>query len=384
MSLREADLELGGRTAGSRDRYRFDTVRGVASPDSFRPAELLLVEALWDREPATLLVPEANYGVVPTVLAGVAGRVVATESSARAANLTRRNARRNGAAVDVEVLAGLAPLAEPVGAAARDAALDAVAYAPAPYAAVDVVRQRIADGLAALRPGGTCYVAAAPRSGAARFADTLASLTGDVEAVASREGVDLLASTRPETFDPPTYVELRGLTPTVGGVELDLVSVPGLFAASALDHGTRLLCEIASVPDGARVLDCCCGYGAIGTCAAASGDCEAVLTDDDRVATACAERSLARTGVEGTVHTADGTDAVEAGSVDLALCNPPTHAGADVLRGVFRGIHATLRPRGECLLVHHRGLDLSASLAPFGTVERVATGEEHVVMRAER
>lgn len=389
MTRRDPDLELAGRAEGSRDRYRFDTARGVASPDAFRPAELLLVEAIWDRPPGTLLVPEANYGVVPTVLADVADRVVATESSARTAALLRRNARRNDAAVDVALLANLAVLGEPAGVAlGPDTTADAVAYAPTGYTPIDVARQRIADSLAALCPGGTCYVAAARDAGRSRFEDTLEALAADVDTVASRDGAAVLAATRPHAFDPPTFVEPRTLTPTVDGVDLELVSVPGLFAAAALDHGTRLLCETASVPAGARVLDCCCGYGAIGAYAAATvpsaTDSEVVLTDDDRVATACAERSLDRTGVEATVHTADCTDATDAESIDLALVNPPTHAGAEVLHDLFSGIHAALVPGGECALVHHEDLDLSAHLAPFGATERVATGEEHAVVRATR
>lgn len=382
MTSADAGLALAGHAPGARERYAFETSPVLRSPDAFRPAELLQVETLWDRAPETLLVPEANYGVVATVLADAGTAVVATESSARGADAIRRNARENDVEVDVALLANCAPLDEPAAEATADP-VDAVAYAPAPYAPVPMGIQRIADTLAALRPGGTCYVAASETAGLNRY-ERFLGVHAAIETVASRGDVRLLAATPPESFDPSTAVEVRRLTPTVAGVDLDLVSVPGLFAASGLDHGTRLLLETAEIPDGARVLDCCCGYGPIGAYAAAAADCDVVLTDDDRVATRCAELGLDRTGVEATVHTADGAEAVADGSVDLALCNPPTHAGAAVLDRLCRGLHRTLARGGECLLVRHRDLDLSRHLAPFGDRVVIATGADHAVVRASR
>lgn len=390
------DLVLDAGVEDARSQYRFRTRDGVLSPDAFRPAELLLVEELWDRARGRLLVPEANYGVVGTVLADAAENVLMTESSARAAALCGENARRNDSSARVELLAYLSTLeAEPASSerAPRDGtpiadgftpadAFHAVAYAPKPYAPLDLGQQRIADALSVLRPGGLCYVAAAPETGLSRYETCLETLAGEVETVSGRDGVSLLAAPRPGSFDPPDYVTPRTLSPTVDGVDLELVTVPGLFAAGRLDHGTRLLAETVDVFDGARVLDCPCGYGPLGVYAAAVADCEVWLTDDDRVATRCAECSLARTGVEGTVVTADCTAAVEDRTFDLVLCNPPTHAGADVLDDLFGGIRGVLPSDGTCALVHHRDLDLSAHLRGFGHVEEHRTGEEHVVLRA--
>ncbi|PSQ45078.1 rRNA (guanine-N2)-methyltransferase [Halobacteriales archaeon SW_5_68_122] len=369
----EYDLALESRVDDGRRTYRFRTADGVHSKSSFRDSELLLLEELWDAPTGRLLCPEANYGVVGTVLAGATAAVEMTESSARAARLCRRNAARNGADAAVSLLADLGELSGD---------FDTVVYAPKPYTPLSVGKQRTADSLAALRPGGDTYVAAAAQAGAARYEDCLRDVAASVETVAERDGCRLLRATRQEALSLPAYVTCRRLKPTVDGVDLSLRTVPGLFAAGGLDAGTRLLLESAGVADGERVLDLCCGYGAIGAYAASVADCEVHLSDDDRVATTCAERSLGATDVDGTVATADCTHGVSDRTFDRILCNPPTHAGDGVLSTLFAGAHDVLAADGELRLVHHRTLDLSAHLAPFGAVERPETGTEHVVLVA--
>jgi 16S rRNA (guanine1207-N2)-methyltransferase len=369
----EYDLALESRVDDGRRTYRFRTADGVHSKSSFRDSELLLLEELWDAPTGRLLCPEANYGVVGSVLAGATAAVEMTESSARAARLCRRNAAANDASAAVRLLADLGELS---------GVFDTVAYAPKPYTPLSVGKQRIADSLAALRPGGDIYVAAAAQAGAARYEDCLRDVAASVETVTERDGCRLFRATRGESLSPPAYVACRRLDPTVDGVDLSLRSVPGLFAAAGLDAGTRLLLENAGVADGERVLDLCCGYGAIGAYAAGVADCEVHLSDDDRVATACAERSLEATGVDGTVVTADCTRGVSDRTFDRVLCNPPTHAGDGVLSTLFAGAHDVLAADGELRLVHHRTLDLSAHFAPFGAVERLETGTEHVVLVA--
>ncbi|MFC3476692.1 methyltransferase [Halobacterium litoreum] len=377
MTRSGEELALEARVDDAPPEYRFRTADGVCSKDAFRPAELLLADALWEDASDRLLVLEGNYGVVPTVLAGAAGRVAVTESSARAANLCERNAASNDADVDVSLVA------DPASVGGE---FDAVAYAPKPYTPLDVAAQRIANAAELLAPGGRVYVAAADDAGASRYESYLGEVLGDASEVLAHDRCRVLRATRSEapgagSAEAPTYVEARALAPTVDGVDLELVSVPGLFAASALDHGTRLLAETVAVADGDRVLDLCCGYGALGAYAAASADCEVWLTDDDRVATACAECSLDATGVEGTVVTADGANGVRGRTFDTILSNPPTHAGDGVLRELFAGARDVLAADGELWAVHHRDLDLRRHLSAFETIEEREAGEEHVVLR---
>lgn len=368
---RPSELALEVRVGDRPTEYAFRTRDGVHSPGEFRPAELALLDVLREAAPDSLLCVEANYGVVGTVLARRSS-VTMTESSARAAALCEQNAAANDAPAAVERCAGPGAVA---------GSFDAAAYAPKPYTPLAVGKQRLSNALDALVHGGVLYVAGTRDAGLRRYERLLDEECDGTTSVVDRGGVRVVAGTRPARYDPSSFVEPRTLTPTVDGTDLSLASVSGLFSAASLDHGTGLLLESIDVADGARVLDLCCGYGAMGVYAARTADCEVHLTDDDSLATRCAACSLDASDVDGTVVTADATTGVARRTFDRVLCNPPTHAGRGVLCDVLGGARDVLAPGGTLTLVHHRALDLSAHLDGFD-VSTGAVGEEHVVLDA--
>jgi 16S rRNA (guanine1207-N2)-methyltransferase len=371
-------LELGARTDGGPDVYEFRTRDGLHSTGEFRDAELRALEHVWNDAPRELLVVQANYGVLGTVLAAGADCVPMTESSARAADTCRENVRLNGVDATVRTVARESEL---------DGTFDTAVYVPKPYTALDVGKQRIADAVGRLDPGGTLVLAARERTGLNRYRDCLSGIGADPETVVAADGVQVLRATRPSTFDPPVYVEPQTNTVRVresGAAavrerELHLVSEHGLFAAGGLDDGTRLLLESVDVTDGERVLDLCCGCGPLGTYAGLTADCSVTLTDDDARATACATETLAKNGVDGDVVTADGVDGVRDRRFDFVLSNPPTHAGSGVLATLLDCAADVLARGGRLAFVHHSDLDLSPHLGAFESVERVASGPEHDV-----
>ena len=377
MTASRSSLRLASRVDGGPRKYTFETASGVVSPDAFRQPELLLAERLWEESVGRLLCPQANYGVVGTLLAGRSDGTTATESSARAARLCRRNAAANGAESAVAVELTIDP-----GAVGER--FDTVAYAPKPYTPLQIGSHYLASSLSALRPGGSCFLAAAKHTGLGRYRDVLARNCDTVERVATEDGWHLLRATRPDSVAPSSFLSERTIGTTVAGVDLELVALPGVFAASGLDDGTRLLVETAgpALPSAGRVLDLCCGYGPVGSYVAAATDCDVRLSDDSRLATRCAERSLDATGVSGTVVTADCLRGVAGTTFDAVVCNPPTHAGTDVLSRLFDGAADVLVRSGTAWFVHHRSLDLRPLLDAFGSVERVETGSEHVVFAA--
>lgn len=382
---RGAALSVAARVNAPRETYDFETAAGVNSPDEFRDAELALAEALWDRQTGRLLVVGANYGVPGVLLADASRGVTMTESSARAARLCEANAERNGVGDTTTVATVADPRAlEARGVGEQAAGFDAAAYAPKPYTPLAVAKERLVAALERLRPGGRLFVAAREQTGLGGFSDTLVAAADSVETVAEYGDCTVLGVTRPPSFDAPSFVEPRTVRPTVDAVSLSLVSVPGVFAASALDHGTRLLLQTASVDATDRVLDLCCGYGAMGVWAAKTGVSAVTLTDDDRLATRCAECSLTASGVEASVVTADGAGGIDGRRFDTILCNPPTHAGDSVLRDLFDGARRVLSGDGTLWVVHHGDLDLRPHLsaAGFARTTRRATGEEHVVLAA--
>jgi|GEM_PF-468124 len=388
MTPRREPLVLGSRTDAGPDRFEFHTAGGVDAADAFCPGELLALEHLWDRDCGRLRTVGARYGVVGVVLADRAESVRMTASSARAAALCERNAAENGVDATVELATGLASIDGRTGAR-----VDTAVYVPEPYTPLEIGTRRLRSAVDSLAGDGALYLAAKPETGLGRYEDALADGATTVETVAERDGWSLLRAPgsaiatgsatadggRPVDGSEPPFDRVEA---TVDGIDLELVTAPGLFAAGDLDHGTRLLAETATVADGDRVLDLCCGYGPLAAYAGRVADCDVWATDDDALATAAAERTLAENGVDGRVVTADCTAGVAHRTFDAILCNPPTHAGSGVLTGLFRGAADALARDGRCWVVHHRALDLDDPLAAFDRVETVASGDEHVVRSA--
>ncbi len=368
-------LELAAGVADGPDSYRFHTADGAASPASFRTAELVLLRSLHGAAPGDHLSVQSNYGVVGVGIAASAVSVRMTEASARRATLCRRNAAENGADAHTAVVADLGRLTQ---------RYDTASYAPESHTPIALGKQRIADALATLRPGGRLFVAATDGAGGSRYADCLRELTGGCRTITSTDGCSVYVAERPAEFESPQYVEPTRFTARVDGVPFPLVTLPGMFAAGRLDHGTRLLAATATVDDGDRVLDLCCGAGPLGIYAARTADCSVTLTDDSRVATRAATCSLRAAGVDGRVVTADGVTALAGERFDTVLCNPPTHAGSGVLSSLLDGARRVLAADGVLLVVHHRDLDLRPHLRGYRSVSERATGEEHVVVAARR
>ncbi|MFB6141466.1 MAG: methyltransferase [Halosimplex sp.] len=401
-------LVLGSRTDSDRDRFRFHTADGVPATDGFCPGELLALEHLWDRDLGRLRVVDPRYGVVGVVLAEVADGVEFAATSARSAGLCRRNLAANEADATVDIATGLPSVdgasdldSDGTPAATRETAATTApdrgrtdggprtephtaVYVPRAYDPIELGRRRILGALAALAPGGSLFVAARPETGLRRYEDSLAETAETTEAVGTRDDWALLRAERPPTVETPADPPFDRLRARVDGVDLPMVTAPGLFAPTGLDDGTRLLAETIEIADGYQVLDLCCGYGPLGAYAGSVADCDLWCSDGDALATACARRTLEANDVDGRVVTADCVAGVADRTFDTVLCNPPTHAGDGVLADLFDGVRTVLARDGRFRFVHHRSLDLSAHAKRFDRVETVATGPEHVVRLARR
>lgn len=369
MSLSQP-LSLEAQVPGGPDTYHFRTVDGLHSSETFRDSELLLLETLWKRSLGDLLVVQGNYGVVPTVLDATVATVTMTETSARAALLARHNVDRNGASADVSLVPGPSNI---------DATFDTICCAPKPYTPLELGKQQLIDALSLLRDGGQLYVAGDKSAGVERYEHCLNEHASQVRTVRQKGGCRVVEATPTGNIDKPEFVTPQTITAHVDGVDLTMVTEPGLFSAGELDDGTRLLLETATVEDGETVLDLACGYGPVGTYAAVTADTDVILTDENVRATTCAEATLDAMGVDGPVISTDCLRGVDT-TVDRVLCNPPTHAGSGVLSGLFSGAKRVLAAGGELSAVHHCSLNLDEYLEQVGRIVDRRTGAEHTVV----
>jgi 16S rRNA G1207 methylase RsmC len=173
--------------------------------------------------------------------------------------------------------------------------------------------------------------------------------------------------------------EIRHCDPASGRT-LVLRTSPGLFAHTAIDAGTRLLLDTLALrhPDlsDCSVLDVGCGYGALGCTAAARG-ARVTMIDSDCRAVRLARLNLAANDLPGSVVAGDAAAALPAGLFDLALFNPPTHAGSEVLQAMFA---RAARGAARVLIVIRTHLAYEKWLVPRARLRRLAVGDAHKVI----
>lgn len=374
------ELSLRSHAARGPEEFVFTVRSGTAlvGTEGFRDAELALLEAADPAPEADVLSVDGNYGVPGVVFGALTpdGRTVVSETSARCATLIERNATANE--VDLEV--ALTP-----SVAEIEGRFDLAVFAPRAYDPVEVVTQRAFHALAALRDGGELLVAGRPETGAGRVADWLGEEA--VVETTTVAGVPVHRVARPASVSVPDLVTDRRLEVSVCGLDRTFLTQPGLFSPTDLDDGSRLLLEALAErgypADGDRVLDLCCGYGAIGATLGGLADVELILTDDDCRATTCAERTLAANDLASTVRAGDGVDAV-AGPFDLVVTNPPTHAGQPVTDSLFAGAAEMLDTAGTLALVYSEPLAYADRLDRWFDEVRIWHRTEGYVVAAAR
>lgn len=176
-----------------------------------------------------------------------------------------------------------------------------------------------------------------------------------------------------------------------------IVGLPGVFGASGLDGGTRMLVD--HVPDdvgSGTIVDLGCGTGVVGIVAMRRNPQATVLFRDDRVTSVESARlSIAATFGAGdaavdraTFEVADGLDGVADSSVDVVLLNPPFHDGhavsTDIARRLMIESRRVLAPGGRLIVVGNRHLEHHMTLRKqFGNCNVLASDRRFVVLQAQ-
>lgn len=236
-----------------------------------------------------------------------------------------------------------------------------------------LARAMMIRSMAALVPGGggSLWVGGPVRAGARTYEDDAAKL-GAVERVYSGGGCRLFRVTRGETLNaiPAEWGspgEMQAVPFEVRGRGFVQYTQAGVFSADGLDEGTRFLLEALSevkVAKGCKVLDACCGAGAIGLVVAAEHDAEVTYADDDLLALDCCRATV---GAGPTVVAADLTRSAPGGKFDLIVCNPPFHQGLSEDRSFvpkFVPVAAkAVGPGGRMVMVANRFLPYEQDLA---------------------
>jgi len=168
-----------------------------------------------------------------------------------------------------------------------------------------------------------------------------------------------------------------------------LVSCVGAFAGDRVDGGAAALIEAMQIVPGSAVLDLGCGTG-LAALAAARRGAHVTATDVAYRAVASARRTLSANDCSDVrVDHTHGAAAVEDGTYDTVVTNPPFHKGHDISFEVsefFVGEAArVLRRGGELFLVANAFLDYEPWLIQhFANIEVVLDNRQYRVWHAVR
>lgn len=164
-----------------------------------------------------------------------------------------------------------------------------------------------------------------------------------------------------------------------------IVVPPGVFSHGVLDGGTALLvarlAEENLSPSPSRILDIGCGGGHLGLNALLRWpQAHACFVDADARAVDAVRMNLSDHDLglhaRATVAWWDVTEALPMSGFDLALANPPCHAGTavdfSVARAMFRQAMGALVSGGRLIVVANRQLPYEADLAALGKFETLS------------
>ncbi|MGQ3075951.1 MAG: class I SAM-dependent methyltransferase [Ferrovibrionaceae bacterium] len=244
----------------------------------------------------------------------------------------------------------------------------------------------IADGFAALRPGGRLVIAGANEIGAARYEKMVAALV-PLEGSLFRFHARAFWVAKPAA-EPADLAAWRAEAAPRRIVDGRWVSQPGLFAWDRVDPGSAMLTEHFPPRIGGTVADLGAGWGYLSaTLIERYPDIAAIdLYEADARSLACARANLGADG-RASFHWADVTAGLPARHYDWIVSNPPFHEGrgqrVDLGQGFIAAASAALKPGGRFLLVANRQLPYEATLSRhFASHQMLADGRGYKVIAA--
>lgn len=220
--------------------------------------------------------------------------------------------------------------------------------------------QMAVAGAAALLPDGApLWVCGLEEEGICDASVVLRGLFTEVQELARDGGARVLRGWRCAATHARPLAEFSSFARLplgeVGLADVDRWRVwPGLFAGGTLDVMTAFLLrrlQKVSVEHGARIMDFCCGSGAI-ACAVLQRQPQAELhlADADALAVEAARQNVTDRAASAHCHLGDGWESVPTGlRFDWIISNPPVHRRRQddfsVVEELVAG--ATERLRGE-------------------------------------
>lgn len=215
---------------------------------------------------------------------------------------------------------------------------------------------------ATLGSGGSLWLAGENRSGIRSAKTALEAHFEQVRIVDKARHCVLFEASGASSsarFDPSRFEHRWTLE--LGPHEIEIHSMPGVFAHGRLDDGTALLADqIQDLEPAEKILDMACGSGILGALLKLSQPgAELLLADSDALALSSAVKTMDANKIKAQVLASDGFSDIE-GRFDLVVSNPPFHQGFTTRTGhgmsMLNEVRNFLRPGGQLVVVVNRHL----------------------------
>jgi 16S rRNA (guanine1207-N2)-methyltransferase len=211
----------------------------------------------------------------------------------------------------------------------------------------------------------------------------------------SKQRIAIFAAGTP-AGEAPGWIDDAGIAPgtwqtvafELDGTRMPLVTQPGVFAATRIDAGTRLLLDALPARLEGSVLDVGCGAGVIGVAVARRGAGPVVMTDVNLLAVEAAEENIRRLGpADVRALASDVYSNLGDERYDLIVSNPPFHRGKaidyTVSDRLIAGAPAHLADGASLLVVANAFLAYGKRMERlFRKVEAVVATPQYHVLRA--
>ncbi len=199
-----------------------------------------------------------------------------------------------------------------------------------------LARRWLVQAYHALHVEGSLYLAGANNAGIQSVITDARGLFGNGNVLAYKKGNRVAHFIKTSGDGPKSgWTQLPGIAPDtwiefpviLPNQKINIRSLPGVFSSEGLDEGTEMLLRSANIPTGISVLDVGCGYGIIGLHALAKGAGSVHLVDNDLLAIAACNETLAFNSITNAqVYAGDLLKPVSSQKYDLILSNPPFHS----------------------------------------------------------
>lgn len=184
-------------------------------------------------------------------------------------------------------------------------------------------------------------------------------------------------------------LKIRKITTNLRGLNITLITLPGVFSSVGVDLGTRLLIENMIVQNYWSILDLGCGYGVIGIVAAKlAPNGHVVMTDINKLALKLAKINARLNNVKNVkVRYGNLYEPVRNMKFNTIITNPPWSAGMDINEKLIRESINYLELDGYFqLVVPSKFSKRIAKIIEetYGNLEEIASESRYVVYVARK